>query len=171
MTNQPEDDPEVRSQVFRAWARGITPAGLAATYGLEIERVQEIVREQAEKHPLPSQRTPLEVIRDQMIRIEAVLEELAAVAAKGDVAVRVRALAVRFKVLTYEFELYQALGVVPRQLSDLAVHMNGRQIAERLLDALEKRNLLDDELIEDVLSSFEPEDPIPEVPLPPELQR
>ena len=117
---------------------GLTPDTLARTFDLTVAEVEEIVRVEMEKQPLPSQLDPEEVLREHEVRLYAVQEELAMIASREKGLARTRAVEARFKAQKHLFEVGQAIGVLPRDLGQMAVHIDGVTMVERFMVVLKE---------------------------------
>ena len=142
-----DDDPGVMSNtIFRSWVRGMTAEGLSNMFGMSLDTVNETLRAEKEKRPLPSQLRPQEVVRDYRFRLEGLIEDLASVGAKAQGPASIRALQVRFVMLKALFELDQATGVVPQDLRHMVLEIDLDRSVEGILKLLEDRGLLTDDI-------------------------
>lgn len=122
--------------IFRSWARGLTPETIAMTYGLSRSVVEQSIESQLDERPALSQIDPDKFVRGHLVRIESLIDECVVVSARETGPARARAISVRFKALEHYFEVLQAIGILPQDLGDLGVHFEGVAAAKTILGVL-----------------------------------
>ena len=148
-----EIDEETRRQIFGFWAKGIGYETVARTFGLPREVVRDVIDAEKTKEVHPFDEDPAEIVRDHCIRIDAMREDVAAVISKEKGPVRTRALRLQFDLAEHRLGLSQVLGVLP---PPEAIHTwaDGIQLANRMLDLLDREELLDDKLFDAITAEF-----------------
>jgi hypothetical protein len=143
--------------LFQAWAAGISRVRIAQSFGCSTQEVDAAVEVGKAARPSLLSQNPRELFEEFVIRAECLREDLAVLASKEVGSVRLRAIAARFNVEQYVFELYQAAGLVPR-LRDLRIVLNGVQAADVILEVLDRNDLLTDEVADELQARFEQTD-------------
>jgi hypothetical protein len=144
-----------RNEIYRAWARGLTPETLAATYGVSVIEIRKIIDREVAKQPLASERHPEALIREYQLRVTSVIEEFAAVGGGEKGLARVAAIRGRFQALKHLFEVNQQLGYVPSDPVIASGLSQFRRDFERLLD-LVKFDELPEETQDAIGREFDP---------------
>jgi hypothetical protein len=140
--------------VFRAHLRGLDTYDIAAAYQLHPKTVQEIVRGMRSEHRRITNANPMEVIEELTMQIDAGISELATQATKNKGAVRVNAVVARIRAIFQKADFLQEVGVLPKSADTLRIQFEAAGFVERLLDMLERKGLLDDELVAEVERTF-----------------
>ena len=130
-------------EIVTASQRGMSPATIANTYGLDVDHVRRIIRENKDlREPLNMEGDPVELARDQLDQLAAAIDELAIVSAtaKNDSA-RVGAIGKRLDAIRQQRELLQAIGLLPHDLGTLHVSIDVQAMSIRVLEVFERFDL------------------------------
>jgi uncharacterized protein (DUF433 family) len=153
MPNNDKQPEKVRGEVFRTWARGVSPEATASLFGLSLAEVKEIIRSQSERDERPSQADPERVFTEHRIRVDAVVEELAIIASKERGLIRVKAIEARFRALLHKWDLQQAVGIVPSDLGGWRARLDAHRVSAKLLEIFDEYEL-ESEIRHDVVDAL-----------------
>lgn len=153
--DQPQ--PEDHAEIFRLWSMGLSPHSLSRVYGVDVSEVDEIVHREAAKLRLPSDQHPETNLREHRLRMNAMLDEYAALAPKVHDAARVRTIDGRVRILKHLFEVNQQLGLVPDGSRQLAFLRDGLEMANQMMKVLDDHGVLTDEVLEGLGREFVPD--------------
>ena len=140
--------------IAEGWARGISVATLARSFDRPVDEVEAIVDARRRSEPLPWQLDPEEVVRDHVIRLKALLEELAIATPRVVDVASIRAMAVRYDLEKHLFNLYVDLGLLPSR-DHLRAHFDARQAFDRMVDVISEHED-GTELLDALLDEFPP---------------
>lgn len=154
----PEGDAYAKVQrdidVFRAHLRGLDTYDISATYELHPQTVREIVRKMRAEHRRMTTTNPVEVIEELTMQIDAGISELATRAAREKGAVRVNAVVARLRAIFQKADFLQEVGVLPKSADTLRIQFEAAGFVERLLEMLDRRGMLTDDLMAEVEKTF-----------------
>lgn len=142
-------------QIFRSWLRGLQPPTLAETYGLKPRAIERILAEWKKHGGSVIGQDPMEIIEDHVLRIDSIVDELAAVAAKEKGSGRVSAIRARLEAMTKKIEFLQQVKILPQDLGTIGVQIDLRAVGLLLYEALEKRNLAEPDLLDELADIIE----------------
>ena len=136
-------------EVYGLWRRGVTPETVASIYDLPLAKVRAIIEAEKEKQPKLADQDPEEIIRDHQIRISAIVEELANLAAREKGPARVRAVEGRFAAEKHLFGVHHSVGLLPRDLGEVGIQIDIDRMADQL-----RRVLTENEVPKEVLAEI-----------------
>lgn len=136
--------------IFRAHLRGIDARDLAHSYQLGVSTIYAIFTEQRAQARRLSQENPIDVVEEITAQIDAAISELAAIGAREKGMVRVRAVLGRINALMQKGKWLQAAGVLPREPEQLRVRIDGMQMAQGVIDVLDRNGLLTPKLMREI---------------------
>lgn len=143
-------------QIFRGWLRGLRPETLAETYGLQPRAIEKIVAQWKEHGGSVIGADPMQIIEDHVLRLDAIVDELAAVAAKEKGGSgRVAAIRARLEAMTKKIEFLQQVKILPQDLGTIGVQIDLRAVGLLLYEALEKRGLAEPDLLDELADIIE----------------
>lgn len=130
---------ERNMKIVAARARRTPWSKIAATNGLSIRRCQQVWEEWKTHNPTLREHDPIEIVDELLMGYQAALEDFdATVQVAGHDAVRVGALNGKLRAYREMAELLQAIGVLPKDLGTLQIHIDAQVTAERVLSVLER---------------------------------
>jgi hypothetical protein len=142
-------------QIFRSWLRGLRVETLAETYGLKPRAIEKILAQWKEHGGAVIGQDPMQIIEDHVLRLDAVVDELAAVAAKEKGSGRVAAIRARLEAMKAKIEFLQQVKILPQDLGTIGVQIDLRAVGLLLYEALEKRGLAEPELMGELADIIE----------------
>lgn len=142
-------------QIFRSWLRGLQPETLAETYGLKPRAIEKIIAEWKKAGGTVIGQDPMQIIEDHVLRLDSIVDELAAVAAKEKGSGRVGAIRARLEAMTKKIEFLQQVKILPQDLGTIGVQIDLRAIGLLLYEALERRGLAEPELLGELADIIE----------------
>lgn len=142
-------------QIFRSWLRGLKYETLAETYGLKPRAIEKIVAQWKEHGGSVVGADPMQIIEDHVLRLDAIVDELAAVAAKETGSGRVAAIRARMEAMVKKIEFLQQVKILPQDLGTIGVQIDLRAVGLLLYEALEKRNLAEPDLLDELADIIE----------------
>lgn len=142
-------------QIFRSWLRGLRVETLAETYGLKPRAIEKILAQWKEHGGAVIAQDPMQIIEDHVLRLDAVVDELAAVAAKEKGSGRVAAIRARLEAMKAKIEFLQQVKILPQDLGTIGVQIDLRAVGLLLYEALEKRGLAEPELMAELADIIE----------------
>lgn len=132
--------------IVAAWLRGLGPTQIADTFNLSERHVYRIIEEFRESQPAVNDQDPVEILQEKLMRLEAAAQEYALIAqTTSNEQIRVGAIAKRLDAYQQATELMQKTGVLPNNLGTLAITMDVKKLAKRVVDAVEQMDLSDDQ--------------------------
>lgn len=131
-------DPEGDTIIFRAWLRSSDIYDLAQAFDKNPSTIRRIVNTMKVEGQRAAKQSPMQIARDLVMKYEALISELAAVASSEKGATRVLALSVKGRRMDKLTELLQKVGYLPHDLAVLAVQLNGIRAGEQMIEILEK---------------------------------
>lgn len=140
-------------EIYRAHLRSIDDYDLAATYGLSVETIRDIVRRWQDEGRRITRANPREVIDEITWQLDAAISEIAAVAAREEGSARVSAVIGRINALLQKGKWLQQVGVLPTEARELRVQLDAVSTAETIITVLEKRGILDEELTREIAAA------------------
>jgi len=140
-------------EIYRAHLRSIDDYDLAATYGLSVETIRDIVRRWQDEGRRITRANPREVIDEITWQLDAAISEIAAVAAREEGSARVSAVIGRINALLQKGKWLQQVGVLPTEARELRVQLDAVSTAETIITVLEKRGILDEDLTREIAAA------------------
>lgn len=151
-----EEQAKRNANIFGLWLGGASIVDLARMYELSPHRVSDIIKTRKAEGKRLENTTFLEVLQDWDLRNEAAISELARVASRNDAspAAVTQAIMARISREDRRLAVYQAVGILPEDLGTLAVPLNGMKLAGEILEILDEKGVLTDEILEAISKRF-----------------
>jgi hypothetical protein len=125
------------NEIVAAKLRGLSWPVVADTFGISVRQGQQIMRQYRESNPSLREHDPVEIVDNILDGYQGTIEELALISANSrNDSVRVGAINAKMAAMTKTVELLQAVGVLPHDLGELRVVMDGKMVAESLVEVL-----------------------------------
>lgn len=134
-------------QIYRGFLRGLMPDTLAQTFELSVKQIERIVSEWKKRAVAAAKQGPEEIIEEHVLRLDSLIDELAAHSAREKGTGRTAAIRARLEAMSRRIEFLQSVGVLPRDLGQIGIQIDLRSMAEQLYRALEKRGLAEPDLL------------------------
>jgi hypothetical protein len=111
---------------------------IAGRHGISARQAQRIYAAGSARSPA-IERDPLELASEILAEYDAAVAELRHLAKKtSHDGTRLGSIRARVEVITLRTQLQMALGVLPRDLGELAMILDGRRTADAVMDVLER---------------------------------
>jgi len=142
------------AEVVSDRARGYGWASIAEHHDLSERHCRQIWREHWDAEPAMDEIDPVEIAREAIAQLDAIVEDLARIAdaARHD-AVRLGALKAKRDAITQRLILLQTIGLLPCDLGMLRHEIDVRQVTKAFIAVLDRHNLAD-EVEDDLLSAL-----------------
>jgi DNA-binding Lrp family transcriptional regulator len=125
------------SEIVAAKLRGIPWSTISETFGVSPRQCKNIMKQYRETNPTLRHHDPVDIVDELLEGYQGIIEELALVSARSNNdAVRVGAINAKMSAYGKVAELLQAIGVLPHDLGQLRVVIDGRMVAESVVDVL-----------------------------------
>lgn len=144
------------AEIVSARMRGLSYDQLEVTYHLSRRRLEQIVSEYRAVNPTLRNQDPIDVADELIEGYKADIEELVIIGATTNQdQVRVGAINSRMAARQRIAELLQALGVLPKDLGQLHIAIDVRQVAVKVVAVL-KEHEVGEEVQDALLAALEP---------------
>jgi hypothetical protein len=143
------------SEIFRGYLRGLSPETLAETYSLTPRSIKEIVAEYKKVGIRVTDLDAMEIIEDHILRVDAMIDELAAHSAREKGTGRTAAIRARLEAMRERIDVLQSVGVLPQDLGTIGVQLDLRVVGQLFVRALERRNLAEPSLLDELADIIE----------------
>lgn len=141
-------------QIWRLWLDGTDVPTLAETYGLAQGTVQNILTTMRSDAQRLSSMKGIDVVEEWVLKNRAGIGQLARVAAAEKGATKVTAINSRLAREDKLLEVLQSVGLLPHDLGNLRVELDGIELANRMLDVLDRQGVLTPELMDAIAEEF-----------------
>lgn len=140
--------------IFDARARGFGWDEIARQHDVSVRQAQRIHSEYRDASPGALAADPIATVEELLAGHDAALEDLARLAndAKHDGA-RLGAIRARLDVMREKYELLAAVGVLPRDLGQVAVQIDSQRIADATVAVLE-RHAVPEHVFDEILEAL-----------------
>jgi hypothetical protein len=149
-------DESTADNIFRASMRGLGDRSVARMFQLPVSSVREILRQERAKEEDPLKADTAEAVRSEVFQLDAIIEDLAGIASREKGYLRLRATELRFRVMRERAQLQRALVGLPHGVRPLRTEAEIDQLVDALLDVLDEREMLTEEIVEAVGKAIEP---------------